>query len=129
MCNGELKAFARRGADNVRVMMDFEGQEGFTVMTAISKEHTLHVWLLKGTIAQSEEPFRTDARLRQFLTNHRLILKHAKNGWMNQRLAIKFLKFVSSLVGRRNCYLMWDIHRSQRTDAVKDGASQLGIGL
>ena len=131
ICNGKLKTLARRGADDVRVTMDFGGKEGLTVMAAISMEgNTLPVWaIVKGSTSRCEERFRNDPRLRRFLTNHRLILKHTQRGWMNEKLAIEFIEFLSGIVGERHCYLLWDVYRSHRTDAVKAKAEQLGIGL
>lgn len=131
LVNGKLRTVSRRGSDEVVILSNSDLKETLTVIATINAigEKLPIIIIAKGKTKKSEEKYRTDIRLRKYISNGELFIMHSPSGWATADLMREYLKFISRKIGKRNAYLLWDLHASHRDESVREYSAKRNIQL
>lgn len=129
--NGRLHTVAIRGADQVDVRMKEDPKKCLTVIACCTKAgERLPLWLIaKGKTQLCEKKFRNDQRLRHYIQAGKLIVDHSSNGWSNDEIMIRYLKWLKEFKKGYILHVLWDLYASHKSEIVKSTAKDLEIGL
>ena len=78
---------------------------------------------------RSEKKYSEDPILRHYIRSDKLVVEYTASGWTTAGLMKKYVSWLRDQVGGRICYLLWDLHRSQRDAAVKQKAHDEQVNL
>ena len=129
--NGRLRTVARKGDDDVTVLLKADPKETLTIIATINAEGEKFpiILIANGKTERCEEKFRNDKRLRKYISQGDLVIMHSKSGWATAELMKQYLKWLTGKIEKRNAYLLWDLHSSHRDEDVKKYSTKKNIQL
>jgi len=79
--------------------------------------------------ARTLNKFKGDDGVAEEVSCGKLHLANSESGWVNQVVAIEYLKWTSNVAQNQAQYLIWDVYPAHRSEAVKATATHANIHL